>query len=1034
MAPWLELIAATSDRAALATIRWLWSSATRVDAVLADPERILRLSRDVDRTAGPARVRVVTARTPLTDPPPGWRWTFVTETPTPEFMLFYPADSAFPESALVFTGGAQSDGWLTYHRRPLVLHRLRERFGALFAEQDAAHLPRLIAAATSIREQPAELELVPSLDRADSDAAIDTVSPGELYRRVLAAHFADLPQPEHTAQRPATAPALAAHQERAYERACAILDRFGGVIVADAVGLGKTYIGLRLVERTLDSGGRGLVIVPAALRDQWQRELSYLGIDADSQPGRCGTSAHSAAGDTFDLWVREAGRVVVLSTESLGRRNFDPGSYRGADLVLVDEAHNFRNPSTQRYRNLSDLIRHSKVVLLTATPINNTILDLQHLIDLFAAPGAFRHLGVSDYREAFRNAAEGAGSVQPIISACVLRRTRRFLRAQYGEISVRDPLSDRELELHFPRRLPPVAVRYDLASTYGELFGHLETWLGELRFPSIDLGEEDRDSDDQLACSGELLKIILLKRLESSVEALRCTVVQQLAWCNTALRAIDAGRVLTRPDYRASFRGPEDDPGSQLAFFELMLPAPAMEPARIDEFRRLLENDMQILARIHAALVAVGPSGDRKLARLIELLDGPLSGRKVLIFTEFRDTARYIYHQLRHRPHLAQIDSGGARLGLERASRREVIERFAPHSNGVHEPPERERVDTLVATDVLSEGLNLQDAAVVVSYDLPWNPVRLMQRIGRIDRLGALAECVELYHFVPAHDLDRLLGLMARLQGKVSTISSALGLEHPVLATPGDRERALEQIRVLAHDPDAFERVEQEMEGPLDPEELAYTDRVTLFEDGPPASSERRAVSAVASADEATARAVAYWRVSCAGQHRGLWLVCDVASGCVVDDHATALEVLRNSTTHEAVTPPERLVDSARRACARYARGVLAHLQAAQFAGDALSPSLPQCRIAAWLSRSFEASAHRLTPDERALTDQLLERLARRFTRAGERSLSTLASELPERPDPVFCETLYDLLRSLDSEYPGPAELREVAVLLALPA
>jgi hypothetical protein len=206
------------------------------------------------------------------------------------------------------------------------------------------------------------------------------------------------------------------------------------------------------------------------------------------------------------------------------------------------------------------------------------------------------------------------------------------------------------------------------------------------------------------------------------------------------------------------------------------------------------------------------------------------------------------------------------------------------------------------------------------------------------------------------------------------------------------------------------------------------------LKDERPARVARPGVSAVARRDAATARAVAYWRVRCAGQRRGLWLLCDVASGCVVEDQAGALEALRDCQSREAVCPPERVLEVARRACARYARGVLARLQATQFAGDALSPSLPQCRIAAWLSRHFEATAHRLTPEERALSDRLLDRLAQRFTVACERSLAQLASELPERPDPAALKRLDDLLRHLDSETPGPSELREVALLLVLPA
>jgi hypothetical protein len=719
--------------------------------------------------------------------------------------------------------------------------------------------------------------------------------------------------------------------------------------------------------------------------------------------------------------------------ESLGRAAFDPVALRGADLVLVDEAHNFRNPATRRYRNLADLLRHTKVALLTATPINNTILDLQHLIDLFAAPGAFRHLGIADYRQAFRRAAADDADLRTVISACVVRRTRRFLRAHYGPVRVRDPRSDRQIELRFPKRLPPVPVEYDLAGTYGDLLTGLEGWLEDLHFHTVEPAAGDTAGAEPGTCPGELLKIIMLKRLESSTEALRSTVVQQLAWSNTALRAIDAGRILTRPDYRAGFQGPADDPGSQLALFQLMLPAPSIEPCRIAELRRSLEHDARVLARIRDALVAVGPGGDRKLHRLIELLDGPLAGKKLLLFTEFRDTARYLHHQLRLRPHIGQIDSGGARLGTERAARSEVIGRFAPRSNGLPEPPERERVDLLVATDVLSEGLNLQDASVVVSYDLPWNPVRLMQRVGRVDRLGALSEHVELHHFIPAHDLDRLLGLMTRLRGKVTTISATLGLDHPVLAMPEDQKRAVDQIRVLAREPEGYDRVEAEVEGPLDPEEQAYLDYVAEANGVRATRGSAPAASAAAVDDGEPPRAVSYWRVGSGSTSRGLWLTCDVETGCVVDDQVAALQLLRDARALRRRNPPQHLLASARRACARYAQGLVARLEAARIAGDALSPGLPQCRIAAWLSRSFRARAHRLTSQERRSIDDLLDRLGQRFTVAAERSLAAAAAELPPHPTASFLLQLDGLLRTLVTDPSGSQRADEVATLLLLP-
>ena len=1021
-APWPEPIASTSDEAATAMVRQLWSKANRVDALVDDVNR-LHLLVGIHATEVDSRsVRVVTRTLPIADTGTGWQYTVVRQAPSSEFILFYPSGSTFPDSALVFTGSLSGHGWVTFHRRPFVLHRLHERFNALVALQ-----PMAVAA---VREQSSINKPIHPATSSAPSREPQLVSPRTLYRRVLSAHFSGHEAKSGESRRPGSAPILAAHQERAYERARDILDRYGGVIIADAVGLGKTFIGLRLLEHTTQSGRRALVIVPAALRDQWERELLYL-TSAPQTSSRL-TEKNREPNDTLDLWVREFGQVTLLSMENLGRSGFDPSAYRGYDLVMVDEAHSFRNPATQRYRRLADLVRHSQVALLTATPINNSILDLQHLLDLFAAPGAFRHLGISDYRETFRHAG-GDGDIRPIISACVLRRTRSFLKAHYGEIKLLDPRSGREIELRFPKRTPPIAVDYDLAGTYGVLFAGLEDWLGELRFPFFSSNKDDEYTDHRVVGSGELLKIILLKRLESSIEAFRCTVIQQLAWCNTALSAMKAGRVLSRPDYRALFKGPDDDPGSQLAFFELMLPSPTMEVSQIDKFRSALECDVQILARIHAALSAVGPLGDQKLQKLVELLDGPLAGAKVLVFTEFRDTARYIYHALKTRPFVAQIDSDSARLGLDRASRREVIERFAPRSNDLPEPPTRERVDILIATDVLSEGLNLQDASVVVSYDLPWNPVKLMQRIGRIDRLGAVPDVVALHYFVPADTLDRLLGLISRLQRKVSTINASLGIDQPVLAMPTHTDVTLDQIRTLARDPAGYDKVESEIEGPLDPEEQAYLDFIEFA--GSDAQSMPTGVAASVVTDKETSgrRAVAYWHLNSGDQARGLWLVCDLDTGCVIEDQTTAMGMLRRARAHRSTKKENgSTLQAARRACERYARSVQSRLEATRIAGDALSPGLPQCRIAAWLSQSLREPSHRLGAHTRVTIDGLLARLARRYTVAAERMIAQLADGLPETVDLATIRAIDKLLSACPSSTERPTRLHEIAILLVV--
>jgi superfamily II DNA or RNA helicase len=1027
---WLELLTTPSEQAEIALVRQLWVEANRIEAALSECRLV-----DIARLGIEQRtenVCVVTRTTPAARLvreaiPSDWYILNVADTPAPEFVLFYESGSSFPSAAIVFTGSAGGQGWLTYHRRPLILQRLRERF----AQLSRLHNPQ--RAVTAVREKSLAVDRTGPASDPPGGAA-EYMQPRQLYQAILQSHFSATVAAVGSGSRPETAPALAAHQERAYERACDIMDRFGGVIIADAVGLGKTYIGLRLLESTLAGGGEGLLVVPAALKDQWLREVSYLRSysgDMDSPP------VGDPPGDNLDLWIREsgAGRIVILTIESLSRKSLNQAKLSGADVVIVDEAHNFRNPQTQRYRHLADLVRHSRVVLLTATPINNTLLDLQHLIALFAAPGAFRHLGINDYRAVFRRATTGEADVRGVVSACVLRRTRRFLRTYYGDVVVQGDTTGQPIPIRFPKRRPTVAIEYDLARTYSDLTSSLDDWFAALHFPSLVADRHDQEIGSAVGSVAGLLKIIMLKRFESSVEAFRRTVTQQLAWCKTALQAVAAGRILTRPDYRTAFQGPTDDPGSQLAFFELVLPVPSVTKRGISDFRRRLEHDAEILSNIQSALAPIGIEQDRKITALRHLLNGELSGRKVLVFTEFRDTARYIHHALGNRPYVARIDSEAAHLGRQRASRREVIERFAPLSNGVREPPESERVEILIATDVLSEGLNLQDAAAVVSYDLPWNPVRLMQRIGRIDRLGAVHEWVELHHFVPARELERLLGLMARLHEKVRAIETALGTDNPVLGRPELATPNFQHLRTLASGPDGYERIEADLEGPFDPEEQAYLDYVAL-KGGERVATSGPGVSAVTDHTTSRVRAIAYWRVDCGHQRRGLWLVCDPKSGCVVEDSAAAILALRTVSANSKTLPIGRLesnVSSARRVCGRYVARVMARLEAARIAGDALRPGLPQCRIAAWLGQSLQSKSHHLGPETRSRSDDLLGRLARRYTAAGERALSRIADHLPAYPTPAFLDKLEQRLLELAPNEPSPPKAREIGLLLLVP-
>lgn len=994
-------------------VQALWSEAERVEGALTDAGWLQRFRPKGTEARAPS-VRLLHASA------------------GPEFLLFYPRGIAFPNAAIVLGRSGGGRAWATVHRRPVVLDRLvrwLDRAGAA-AESPA----RPAAASLSSIGSP----LPSAVHEAPGDGRVGREGPSpadpwgceprpvevrDLYRRILAAHFSGLPGVPNEGSR---ALDLAPHQERAYERARDILDRYGGVIIADSVGLGKTYIGLRILEDTVAVGGRAVVVVPAALRRDWRDRLLELGRD------RAGGSYVDRGSDRerdrpLDLWVQEgpAPLPILLSTESLGRRTFDPARGRGADLVLVDEAHHFRNPRTRRYRNLADLTRHSRIVLLTATPINNSLRDLSHLLELFAPPGAFRHLGVPDYRDAFRDADLNSEAVKTVVSACMIRRTRRFLRQRYGEVRIPDRVSGGTVHLRFPGRLPPAAVHYDLAATYGRV-AEVDDWIEALVLA-------DGRPDPAPSVSAALLKIVLLKRLESSVAAFRASVRQQFAWCATALRALDAGRTLTRPDYRAAFRGPSDDPGSQLAFMELVLPPTAVGRDRRAAFRRDLERDRDLLERILQDVRAITVGRDDKIRRLRELLNGPLSEVKVIVFTEFRDTARYLYRALRGRPYRALIHSGQSRLGENPAGRREIIERFAPRSNRRADPPDRERVQLLIATDVASEGLNLQDASAVISYDLPWNPVRLMQRVGRVDRLGALAARIAIYHFVPADRVERLLGLVGRLQRKVSAIATTLGLEHPILADipfaeddDGPAMRELITGSAEVEDP--------HLDDPLDPEEQAYLDFVAAGLDTRAVEPESPPLVAIAVSDASALRAISYWQIHTGDRRRRLWLLYDGGTGGVSEDPAAAIELLRQPLPTAREDVPEGRLRVVRGAFHRHVSATLVRLEASRLAGDAVGFHLPQTRLAKWIARHFAQAADHLADAERARLDALLDRLGRRFTAATERTLRGLADERPQEPDPEF---LARLEGALGASADPPAErtrAREIGTLVLLPA
>jgi len=435
---------------------------------------------------------------------------------------------------------------------------------------------------------------------------------------------------------------LAPHQTDAVARVLALLDRYGGAILADDVGLGKSYVAAA-VAATMRCAVE--VIVPASLVAQWRDTLRDFGVE-----------------------------TRTLTHDALTGDRFVPGAT--PRFLVVDEAHAFRNPRTQRYAALARRSVGARLLLVTATPVCNSADDLLALIALVAADDALRWRGVASIGDAF--AARDPAAIDVVVSELVIRRERDVLP---------DALRFGELE----RRV----IRHPV----------LDVPIDELRFP--------------LSAGASLLRQFVWRRLESSHAALLESIRRQLRFYE---RVVESGRPLSRRDYARAF-GHEEETFQQVLFWDLWTPRGEVD---IEAVR----DEMQRLASLRA-LVESAP--DAKRALLAEAL----TAEPALIFTGAAATARDLARHLR--------------CGL--ATSRDGI--------GAVDAFRRGLIDMLVATDLASEGLNLQRAGIVVHYDIPWNPVKLDQRNGRAHRIGQQHPVVRAVYFLPDRDHARVLPIVA---------------------------------------------------------------------------------------------------------------------------------------------------------------------------------------------------------------------------------------------------------------------------------
>ena len=689
-------------------------------------------------------------------------------------------------------------------------------------------------------------------------------TPFDVYAKALQEYFRghELTSTEWDETRSKMFPKIDRYQKEAYWALMKIARQHGGAFLCDGVGLGKTFVGLMLIERlVLHEGKRVVLFAPKATKEGvWEPHLR------DWLPHIGGVGGNA-----------DFSNLAVFSHTDLGRTGDFPERFRRiaelADVVIIDEAHHFRNPGRKgnadeevepsRYHQLYELLDQAKrpktLFMLTATPINNRLSDFRHMAELFTRRDETyfaRTLGVNNLRAHFNqmekalrtavghdstDVAEHMTEAQQILGTdeifkhLVVQRSRAYAREsqirETGKAAV------------FPDRKAPQVAAYSIRKTYGRLLDMFEKAFTRksplftlpMYYPlawykGSDKSIDPMDEGRQEQVVG-LIRTNFLKRFESSVVAfeLSCErlLKKLLAFLEVHSETDAEKKRLERwrkqnaevlgfaiQRHLDFWREDGDESEDEDIVPQEMLDAVEhldRKEYRVEEMMSETFLDLDQIVQFLDEARKFDPKHDDKLQKLIRLLKTKeLDGQKVLIFTEFADTARYLKGQLDKAgiDGVAQVDSATKR------NRAEVIQCFSPYYNGASSPAlaekDRTEIRVLISTDVLSEGLNLQDASRMINYDIHWNPVRLMQRIGRVDRrmnpevekrlaadhpeVASSRGKVSFWNFLPPDELNAILTLYAKVTQKTLLISKTLGIEGKKLLTPEDDFDAIREF------------------------------------------------------------------------------------------------------------------------------------------------------------------------------------------------------------------------------------------------
>ena len=594
----------------------------------------------------------------------------------------------------------------------------------------------------------------------------------EKYRDILTP---DKDEPQYNIE-------LTAFQKDAVKTALFIISEFQGAIISDATGLGKTNMGMEILrQKILKENRRVLLVAPSqVLNSMWSKKLKEAGLSVRKQ----------------------------VTMESLGREDAleKHYEYTNIDFVLVDESQNFRTKNSNRSQNLVKIMtmgKRKQALLLSATPINNSIMDLYHQIRIFTRGDDayfWRSIGIHDLYKHMRDAANKEGGleaglekIQRLLDGIMVRRTRSYIKEVYPN----DTINGHPIKFPEHEYSP---IHYSLADLYGNIFQRIFEDMHKLTMAPYGLEQYNTQATEEEKTKGKVLAhlqvILLLKRFESSIEAVKVSLDNKIR-LYTHIKSItkngkmvtvkELNKIIQKGNYNANRTDSTDDTDFDMDIF-LLQEIEKMETIKLDKkydiekFGQDIDEDLCILEQLRSDMEKV--TADKKLEAVRDMIlkDKALESgsKKVLIFTEYTTTAKYLLSKLRglFPEKIIEHITGDTK----KETRQRYIERFAPESNLADDQRLEEReIDVLVSTEVLSEGQNLQDCNYVINYDLPWNPMRIVQRTGRIDRLTSKYDTIHSRACYPARELDDILKLMGKLLDKIETVNTVMGLDSELL-------------------------------------------------------------------------------------------------------------------------------------------------------------------------------------------------------------------------------------------------------------